>query len=152
MIPIRIASRTVLSVLMVAGLALAVGGCGKKPDVVHDVTTVTVEKEKGYTVEILASGAPNPKPFECALSKGMRPDEDHVRWHNLAGKEARIRFTAGWPFMEPAESEIVIADGMYSAYYTLSPSASNTKYPYHIKNVPTKKDIPPDDPSVSAEP
>ncbi len=148
MIPIRAASRNAISAFMVAVLVFASGSCAKK---VEDHPAVAVEKEKGYTVEIKSSGLPNPDPFVCALSKGMKKDVDHVRWHNQSGKEVTLTFTASWPFLEKLEP-IVIPDGAYSAYYTLDLSALNTGYPYHIKDVPTDAGHGPDDPSVSAEP
>lgn len=111
------------------------GGCNpNKNKPVADGTTPTpvveVKHESGATIVINNDTDPNKNPFprECPLSKGNKPDEDHVRWYNTTGKKLTLTFKQ-WPFLE-REEPIVIESGAYSAYYTLDTARPAGSYTY----------------------
>ncbi len=116
--------RRIASFSALLALSLAWGCTGKTPE------PVIVNKESGATILLTADTDPtkNPSPRECQLSKGNRPDVDHVRWNNQSGQDVTITFKE-WPFLEKQEP-IVIKAGAYSAYFTLDKSLPAGAYTY----------------------
>lgn len=108
--------------------------------------------EKGATVVIHADGTiKEPKHFALHLSKGQRPDEDHVRWHNSGTSKVILSFYEGWPFREPTKKLVEIAPGGRTEIYTLSEGAP-AKVHYRISRTKSGREPNPNDPSVSSDP
>jgi hypothetical protein len=137
-------------------VALLVAGCGKKKPEPPAPTVETVREELGTTVIITATGIPNQDHYKVKLSKGVKPNQDHMRWKNDSGQKVTIHFKSGWPFQGTGSGsssmDIEIEAGALSAWYTISPSASDAAtYDYQL--TPNLIGTPgPTDPSVSSEP
>jgi len=133
--------------------ALTLYGCPTTPP--QNNVNPSTGGEKGLVIEINPAGTnPNPNPFKAHLFKGSDPatkGQDHVRWHNAAGVQVTLHFTAGFPFMGSTQ-DIVIQPGEYSAWYTLDLSKPNTGYSYHIDPIPTDPGGGPGDPTISDDP
>jgi hypothetical protein len=133
-------------------LVVVLTGCPKPPPKTEPPPAVPEQVEKGQTILIVASAAPNPTPKHCKLSKGMRKDEDHVRWLNQTGAQVTIKFTTGiWPFLE-TQRDIVVENGKFSEYFTLDPSKSASDCPYKTDPPATDTGGAPGDPSITVDP
>lgn len=141
---------TILAVLATAMLLGAVGCNAKKKASPEASITPPQKVEQGCTILIVLSAHPNPNPPDCVLSKGTRPNEDHVRWLNRSGTNLTIHFRSAWPFLGP-QSDIVVADGTQSPWFTLNPATPTGPYTYGIAP-PVSDPGAPGDPSISAEP
>jgi len=140
--------RWLLGFVSVALVLAFVSGCCKCPPV--PPSPPPVEKEVGMVVKIgLKSGkVDGPFPREVRLSRGERPDADHVRWFNASGAPITLTFTK-WPFMGP-EQPIVIPDGAFSAWFTLNRDLPSGGYAYQAD--PPFPPGPPGDPAIVEEP
>jgi len=135
--------------LVFASLALVlafVPGCCKCPE----PQRIYVDKELGTTVHIPAVQSPEncPSPREVSLSRGAKPDLDHVRWSNETDTTYTLHFRR-WPFIG-AEQAIVIPPGTTSAWFTLDKKLPPGSYSYYSK--PEFPKGPPGDPAIVEEP
>lgn len=138
----------------VAALVVAVqlAGCGEKKGENPPPPVLPERVEMGITVLITPEGIPNLDHFKVTLSKGVKPNQDHMRWRNQSGQKITIHFKSGWPFLGSVTGDrFDLEDGALSAWYTISPSATlGASYDYEL--IPTPGTPAPTDPSVSAEP
>lgn len=122
--PLRLVSGLLLLSLILVGQ-----GCGGNEKKVDDTAVVPEPKEKGFTLVLVPNS--NADDLKCKLSKGLKPDEDHVRWYNQTTTEVEITFTVDWPFLEPTtDKKFTVAAGAYSPYFSLNRAKPNTDYPY----------------------
>lgn len=141
-------------------LALFASGCGQKQDTngadQNTTTTETPRSEKGVTLVLKqnVTGA----ELSCTLSKGAKPDEDHVRWQNKTADPVTLTFV-NWPFLE-GQAPIVVEAGQYSPYFSVNakkgPSnedqgAANAPYTYTLNPDLVGTGHGPDVPTVTAE-
>jgi hypothetical protein len=107
--------------------ALSLVGCGGSKKDETTVVTNEIEKEKGFTLALVA-GATGAS-LSCTLSKGMKKDEDHVRWFNQTTGPVTIQFTSLTPFLE-TETSFVVPAGKFSPYYSLDTDKGKAGYDY----------------------
>jgi hypothetical protein len=130
-------------------LVLAAGGCAKKQ---NSLDAPPARVELGLTVVITPTGIPAAEQFAAKLSKGARPNEDHLRWKNESGQQVTIQFKSGWPFFG-TDHPIVIESGAVTEWFTLGPNAvAGAKYDYGLTPDLIGNSGGPTDPSVSSEP
>ena len=116
--------RSYLSIATV--LLFLVAGCGRKSKE-EPTSTEVAKQEKGFTLVLVSNttGA----ALSCTLSKGVKKDEDHVRWLNQTNGPVTIQFTSLTPFLEREMSFVVPPQG-FSPYYSLDTNAANGGYDY----------------------
>lgn len=129
------------SILTIASmLSFMVAGCGGGGAKVEPPPPEV--KEHGFTLVLVATATG--ASLSCTLSKGLKKDEDHVRWLNQTTGPVTIQFTSLSPFLEP-ELSFTVPAGQFSPYYTLDPSKANGAYDYTtnppLPGGPTQPDI-----------